>query len=79
MNRIAVSPKVLRWARERAGLDVAEAVYRQLVAAGVKAERISRIRACTFADETRFFSSRRAARDGHAGQFGGQCGVIALA
>ncbi len=61
-----------------AGLDVAEAVYRQLVAAGVKAERISHIRACTFADEARFFSSRRAARDGHAGQFGGQCGVIAL-
>lgn len=61
-----------------AGLDVAEAVYRQLVAAGVKAEQISRIRACTFAEEQRFFSSRRAARDGHAGQFGGQCGVIAL-
>ncbi len=24
MNRIAVSPRVLRWARERAGLDVAD-------------------------------------------------------
>jgi len=62
-----------------AGLDVAEAVYRQLVRAGVQDAQISRIRACTFADEARFFSSRRAARDGHAGAFGGQCGVIALA
>ncbi len=61
-----------------AGLDVAEAVFRQLAGAGVKADRISRIRACTFADAARFFSSRRAARDGHAGVFGGQCGVIAL-
>lgn len=61
-----------------AGLDVAEAVYRQLVEAGVPENRISRIRACTFADEARFFSSRRAARDGHPGQFGGQCGIIAL-
>lgn len=61
-----------------AGLDVAEAVRRQLVAAGVPETQISRIHACTFADEARFFSSRRAARDGHAGQFGGQCGIIAL-
>ena len=61
-----------------AGLDVAEGVYRQLLKAGVQDAQISRLRACTFADEARFFSSRRAARDGHAGQFGGQCGVIAL-
>ncbi|KPP82114.1 MAG: YfiH protein [Oceanicaulis sp. HLUCCA04] len=61
-----------------AGLDVAEAVHRQLVAAGVPQTQISRIRTCTFADADRFFSSRRAARDGHAGQFGGQCGIIAL-
>lgn len=61
-----------------AGLDVSEAVYRQLLSAGVPQGHISRIRACTFADEARFFSSRRAARDGHAGQFGGQCGIIAL-
>ena len=61
-----------------AGLDVGEACRRQLVAAGVPADAVARIEACTFADESRFFSSRRAARDGHAGQFGGQCGVIAL-
>ncbi|WP_429910817.1 peptidoglycan editing factor PgeF [Glycocaulis sp.] len=61
-----------------AGLDVAEGVHRQLLSAGVTQDHISRIRACTFADEDRFFSSRRAARDGHAGQFGGQCGIIAL-
>ena len=61
-----------------AGLDVGEACRRQLLAAGVPADAVARIEACTFADETRFFSSRRAARDGHAGRFGGQCGVIAL-
>ena len=61
-----------------AGLDVAEAVRRQLLAAGLRHCSISRERACTFAEDDRFFSSRRAARDGHAGQFGGQCGVIAL-
>lgn len=61
-----------------AGLDVGEAVHRQLIAAGVPETQISRIRACTFAQKDRFFSSRRAARDGHAGQFGGQCGIIAL-
>ena len=61
-----------------AGLDVGEACRRQLLAAGVAADAITRIEACTFADDARFFSSRRAARDGHAGQFGGQCGVIAL-
>jgi YfiH family protein len=61
-----------------AGLDVAEACRRQLVAAGVPQGQIAQIKACTFAEEARFFSSRRAARDGHAGQFGGQCGIIAL-
>ena len=61
-----------------AGLDVAEGVYRQLLAAGVPETQISRITACTFADEARFFSSRRAAHDGHPGAFGGQCGIIAL-
>lgn len=59
-----------------AGLDVAEACRRQLEAAGVGS--ISRLDHCTLAEEARFFSSRRAARDGHAGQFGGQVGVIAL-
>jgi len=59
-------------------LDVAEACRRQLAAAGVPADQISQIKACTFAQDDRFFSSRRAARDGHAGQFGGQCGIIAL-
>ncbi len=62
-----------------AGLDVAEACARQLLAAGVGPEAISRLALCTFAGETRFFSCRRAARDGHAGAFGGQCGIIALA
>lgn len=61
-----------------AGLDVGEACRRQLIAAGLEAGAIARIEACTFADEARFFSSRRAAREGHAGQFGGQCGIIAL-
>jgi YfiH family protein len=61
-----------------AGLDVAEACARQLLAAGVAREAISRLTLCTFADEARFFSCRRAARDGHPGAFGGQCGIIAL-
>ena len=61
-----------------AGLDVGEACRRQLVAAGVPMEHISQIKACTFTEDARFFSSRRASRDGHAGQFGGQCGIIAL-
>lgn len=67
-----------RDAQGGAGLDVAEACRRQLVNAGVPVPQISQINACTFAEEARFFSSRRAARDGHAGQFGGQCGIIAL-
>ncbi len=61
-----------------AGLDVAEACRRQLIEAGIPEAQIEMIRACTFADAARFFSSRRAARDGHAGQFGGQVGVIAI-
>lgn len=67
-----------RDAKGGAGLDVAEACRRQLIASGVPSGQISQIKACTFADEARFFSSRRAAREGHAGQFGGQCGIIAL-
>ncbi len=61
-----------------AGLDVAEACLRRLVHAGVPNAQISVFKGCTFAQEARFFSSRRAARDGHAGQFGGQVGVIGL-
>jgi len=61
-----------------AGLDVAEACARQLLSAGVAQQAIARLPLCTFADEARFFSCRRAARDGHPGAFGGQCGIIAL-
>ncbi len=61
-----------------AGLDVAEACRRQLLEAGVPAAQISLVKVCTFDEEARLFSSRRAARDGHAGQFGGQVGVVAL-
>ena len=61
-----------------AGLDVAEACRRQLIQAGIPEAQVEMIRGCTFAERARFFSSRRAARDGHAGQFGGQVGVIAL-
>ncbi|WP_440958957.1 peptidoglycan editing factor PgeF [Oceanicaulis sp. LC35] len=61
-----------------AGLNVSEGARRQLIASGIPAANISWIKTCTFAEEGRFFSCRRAARDGHAGHFGGQCGVIAL-
>jgi len=61
-----------------AGLNVSEGARRQLCAAGVSETAITWLQACTFAQEARFFSCRRAARDGHAGHFGGQCGVIAL-
>ncbi|XBQ17663.1 MAG: peptidoglycan editing factor PgeF [Oceanicaulis sp.] len=61
-----------------AGLDVAEACRRQLMMAGVHEDFIVRLNHCTFADRERFFSCRRAAKDGHPGAFGGQCGVIAL-
>lgn len=59
-----------------AGLDVAEACRRQLARAGVAS--IARIGRCTFEEEACFFSSRRAGRDGHPGEFGGQIGVIAI-
>jgi len=62
-----------------AGLDVAEACRRELVSAGLAEASISMLRACTFAQHDRFFSSRRAAADGHPGLFGGQCGIVALA
>ncbi len=61
-----------------AGLDVAEACRRQLISAGVPQAHVSLVKACTFAEEARLFSSRRAARDGHPGLFGGQVGVIGL-
>lgn len=61
-----------------AGLDVGEAVRRQLQAAGVLPVRIARLAGCTYAERERFFSSRRAGAQGHPGQFGGQCGIIAL-
>ena len=59
-----------------AGLDVSEVCRRQLLGLGVT--QISHLAHCTFANEDRFFSSRRAARDGHPGVFGGQVGVIGL-
>lgn len=61
-----------------AGLNVSEGARRQLLCAGVSDDAIDWLAACTFADADRFFSCRRAARDGHAGHFGGQCGVIML-
>lgn len=61
-----------------AGLNVSEGARRQLVASGVPEASIAWIKACTFAEAERFFSCRRAAREGHAGHFGGQCGVITL-
>ncbi|HCR66512.1 peptidoglycan editing factor PgeF [Oceanicaulis sp. UBA2681] len=61
-----------------AGLNVSEGARRQLLRAGVSEDAIRWLQACTFADADRFFSCRRAARDGHAGHFGGQCGVIML-
>lgn len=61
-----------------AGLDVGEAVRRQLLAAGVLPSNIERVPGCTYADGARFFSSRRAAAEGYPGEFGGQCGIVAL-
>ncbi len=61
-----------------AGLNVSEGVRRQLQTAGLQDAAIHWLKACTFARADRFYSCRRAARDGHAGHFGGQCGVIAL-
>lgn len=61
-----------------AGLDVAEACRRQLLVAGVPGDAILRLTHCTYGDSDRFFSCRRAAKDGHPGAFGGQAGIIAL-
>lgn len=61
-----------------AGLNVSEGARRQLRMAGVPEAEISWLKHCTFAEADRFHSCRRAARDGHAGHFGGQCGVIVL-
>lgn len=56
-----------------ATLDVAEALRRQLVGAGVRPDRVERLACCTFADR-RFFSSRRARRPA----FGAQAGIVGL-
>ena len=69
---------LVRDAEGGAGLNVSEGARRQLVWAGVPEGAIRWLQQCTFAHEDRFFSCRRAARDGHAGHFGGQCGVIVL-
>lgn len=61
-----------------AGLDVAEACRRQLIAAGVREDAVTVLNHCTFEDRARFFSCRRAAKDGHPGAFGGQIGAIFL-
>lgn len=56
-----------------AGIDVSQAVRRQLVAAGIPETQIERLPVCTYGDE-RFFSCRRA----KGTPFGGQAGIIAL-
>lgn len=56
-----------------AGIDVSEAVRRQLAAAGIPEAQIERLPVCTYADN-RFFSCRRA----KGTPFGGQAGIIAL-
>ncbi|WP_417482294.1 peptidoglycan editing factor PgeF [Maricaulis sp.] len=61
-----------------AQLDVGEACRRQLVASGVRAERIERSQLCTYAEETRLFSARRSHHRGQSGVFGGQAGIIGL-
>jgi YfiH family protein len=61
-----------------AGLDVADACRRQLLSMGVREAAITRLDHCTYAEHQRFFSCRRAAKDGHAGAFGGQAGIIVL-
>jgi len=67
-----------RDAQGGAVLDVAGACRRQLAGAGVDEAAIFRLDLCTYTEAERFFSCRRAAHEGHAGAFGGQCGVIAL-
>lgn len=59
-------------------LDVALGAERQLLEAGVPAAQIDRSPLCTYADEARFFSARRAHHRGESGVFGGQGGVIGL-
>lgn len=61
-----------------AQLDVAEACRRQLVMAGLRETAIERSRLCTYAEEGRLFSARRAHHRGESGVFGGQAGVIGL-
>ena len=56
-----------------AGIDVSQAVRRQLAAAGIPKTQIERLPVCTYGDE-RFFSCRRA----KGTPFGGQAGIIAL-
>ncbi|HAQ34580.1 MAG: hypothetical protein CMF74_11180 [Maricaulis sp.] len=56
-----------------AGIDVSQAVRRQLAAAGIPETQIERLPVCTYGDE-RFFSCRRA----KGTPFGGQAGIIAL-
>lgn len=60
-------------------LDVAEACRRQLLNAGVDADRIDRSGLCTYAEADRLFSARRSHHRGESGIFGGQGGVIGLA
>ncbi|MEA1943592.1 MAG: peptidoglycan editing factor PgeF [Pseudomonadota bacterium] len=62
-----------------AQLDVAEACRRQLVMEGVPETAIERSPVCTYAEEARLFSARRAHHRGESGVFGGQAGVIGLA
>lgn len=61
-----------------AQLDVAEACRRQLVMEGVRENAIERSPLCTYAEEARLFSARRAHHRGESGVFGGQAGVIGL-
>ncbi|WP_300544726.1 peptidoglycan editing factor PgeF [Maricaulis sp.] len=61
-----------------AQLDVGEACRRQLVMAGVPETAIECSPLCTYAEEVRLFSARRAHHRGESGVFGGQGGVIGL-
>ena len=61
-----------------ARLDVGEACRRQLIAAGIPARQIERSDLCTYAEEPRLFSARRAHHRGQSGVFGGQAGIIGL-
>jgi len=61
-----------------AQLDVGEACRRQLIASGVRAEKIERSQLCTYAEESRLFSARRSHHRGESGVFGGQAGIIGL-